>query len=52
MIAGTTFVEALPILEQDDNTEGIILVGEIGGAAEEEAAEWISRYRERTPNPK
>ncbi|KAL9624896.1 MAG: hypothetical protein Q9160_000943 [Pyrenula sp. 1 TL-2023] len=52
VVAGTTFVEALPIFEEDDNTEGIILVGEVGGRAEEEAAEWIMQYRMRTENPK
>lgn len=52
VIAGTTFVEALSVLEEDVNTEGIILVGEVGGSAEEEAAEWIVRYRARATNPK
>lgn len=52
VVAGTTFVEALPIFEEDENTEGIILVGEVGGRAEEEAAEWIMQYRQRTENPK
>ncbi|KAL9107965.1 MAG: hypothetical protein Q9227_007180 [Pyrenula ochraceoflavens] len=52
VLAGTTFVEALPIFEQDENTEGIILVGEVGGRAEEEAAEWIMKYKKRVPDPK
>ncbi|HVL88265.1 MAG TPA: succinate--CoA ligase subunit alpha [Candidatus Thermoplasmatota archaeon] len=40
-IPGTTFVEALSLLERDPQTESIVLVGEIGGTAEEEAAEHI-----------
>ena len=52
VVAGTTFVEALQILEQDEKTEGIIMVGEIGGRTEEDAAEWIMDYRRRTPRPK
>ena len=52
VIAGTTFVDALKIFEEDEKTEGIILVGEIGGRAELDAAEWIAEYRKRTTNPK
>ena len=40
-IPGTSFIDALAMLEQDPQTEAIILVGEIGGTAEEEAAEFI-----------
>ncbi|KUJ20230.1 succinyl-CoA ligase alpha-chain [Mollisia scopiformis] len=52
VLAGTNFVDALKIFEHDDDTEGIILIGEIGGEAELDAAEWIREYRKRTPNPK
>lgn len=52
VLAGTTFVDAFKILEEDEKTEGIIMVGEIGGRAEEDAAEWIMKYRKRSPNPK
>lgn len=52
VLAGTNFVEAFEIFEHDDKTEGIVLVGEIGGRAEIDAAEWIREYKKRTPNPK
>jgi len=43
-INGTSFVDALKLFQADPQTEGIILVGEIGGSAEEEAAEFIARH--------
>ncbi|KAJ5291288.1 hypothetical protein N7478_000539 [Penicillium angulare] len=52
VLAGTDFVDALKIFEHDQDTEGIILVGEIGGTAEMDAAEWIKEYRQRSANPK
>ncbi|KAL2360700.1 hypothetical protein RJZ56_006427 [Blastomyces dermatitidis] len=52
VLAGTDFVDALKILEHDEDTHGIIIVGEIGGAAEIDAAEWILDYRRRTVDPK
>jgi len=40
-IVGTTFVDALELFEADKKTEAVVMIGEIGGAAEEEAARFI-----------
>lgn len=43
-IPGTTFVDALMLFQADPQTEAILMVGEIGGTAEEEAAEYIKQH--------
>jgi succinyl-CoA synthetase alpha subunit len=43
-IIGTTFVDALRLFNDDPETHGIVLIGEIGGTAEEEAAEFIKAH--------
>ncbi len=41
---GTNFIDVLKLFEKDLETEAILLIGEIGGNAEEEAAEWIRQH--------
>lgn len=40
-VNGTSFVDALALFEADPATEGVLVIGEIGGSAEEEAAEFV-----------
>ncbi|KAF2722785.1 succinyl-CoA ligase subunit alpha [Polychaeton citri CBS 116435] len=50
IVAGTSLIDALKVFEMDPETEAIVLVGEVGGRAEEEAADWIKQYRQRGGN--
>ena len=43
-INGTNFIDCLKIFQEDPGTEKIVLIGEIGGTDEEQAAEYISQY--------
>ena len=43
-IIGSTFTELLPLFEEDPETELVVLVGEIGGAAEEAAADYVAEH--------
>ena len=46
-IIGTTFIDALKAFERDSQTRAIVLIGEIGGTAEEQAAAYITKHVEK-----
>ena len=48
-IVGTTFLDVLQLFAADDETDAIVLIGEIGGSAEEEAATWAGEHLRGVP---
>ena len=48
-IKGTDFIDVLKLFKEDDETKAVLLIGEIGGNAEEDAARWIAENMPEKP---
>ena len=46
-IIGSTFTDLLKLFNEDPETDAVVLIGEIGGSAEEEAAEWVQKNMDK-----